>query len=181
MAHLRNGEVEVDRASNESKLGPSGTRKRAATSCYLLVGGSSNTYKVTISTAGGHFCVDHAGAPCKGNLHGKGQKYGSVHNRDRNDARQWCKHVAAALADGEKIAEAQEITAAAFGAPKVKPVAPKAVEAKPAPVVADAKVRLAELEVEAAKLRASVEIGDKVAALVAEYGREAVAEAIKAA
>lgn len=187
MAHLRNGEVAVDRDANLSIYGPSGTRKRKASSAYLLVGGSSNTYKVTVSTEGAHFCVDHAGEPCKGNTYGKARKYGSVHRRDRNDPAQWCKHVAAALREPEKVAEAQDLTAQAFGqAPARKaPVkaepkaeAPKA-EPKAAPV-SDARKRLAEIEAEAARLKASL-VGEAVAALIAEHGREAVEAAIKAA
>lgn len=180
MAHLRDGEVEVDRDSNLSVKGPSGTRKRAATSCYLLVGGSSNTYKVTISTAGAHFCVDHAGKPCKGNTFGKAQTYGSVHGRNREDARQWCKHVGAALASPELIAEAQDITAGAFG------LKPKS-EPEPAPVTpptltptGDARKRLAELDAERAALAASIAVESGVRALVDEHGGDAVREALDA-
>ncbi len=184
MADLGNCEVLVDVARNQSRFGDSGRVVRKATSAFLLVGGSSFDYSVTISTAGAHFCKadNQSGGVCKGNTYGKARKYGPVNRRDRNDPAQWCKHVAAALADTEAVAEAQEITAAAFGAslvPKVEAVAPVAVEAKPAPVVADAKARLAELEAEAAKLRASFEIGEKVAALVVEYGREAIEAALK--
>ena len=176
MAHLENGQVEVDRDSNLSIYGPSGTRKRKATSSYLLVGGSSNTYKVTISTAGAHFCNDHAGEPCKGNTFGKARKYGSVHKRDRNDAQQWCKHVSAALASPELIAEAQDLTASAFGAPIVKAIekiveTAKELHPKTEPT-ADARDRLAELDAERDALAAKI-ASEKVAALIAEVGLDA--------
>lgn len=182
MAHLRSGEVAVDRDANLSTTGPSGTRKRKATSCYLLVGGSSNTYKVTISTEGAHFCVDHAGSPCKGNTYGKARKYGPVNVRDTQNPAEWCKHVASAMASPEMIAEAQEITASAFGtSPARKPEpTPEPITPKTLTVTGDARKRLAELEAEAEALRATV-VREAVAALISEHGREAVAEAIKAA
>ncbi len=181
MAHLRSGEVAVDRDSNLSTTGPSGTRKRKATSCYLLVGGSSNTYKVTISTEGAHFCVDHAGSPCKGNTHGKARKYGPVNVRNTQNPAEWCKHVASAMASTEMIAEAQEITASAFGATPARKPEPKLerIVRKTTPT-GDARKRLAELEAEAEALRSTV-VREAVAALISEHGREAVAEAIKAA
>ena len=158
MAHLRSGEVAVDREANLSIYGPSGTRKRKATSCYLLVGGSSNTYKVTISTEGAHFCVDHAGSPCKGNTHGKARKYGPVNVRNTQNPAEWCKHVAGAMASPEMIAEAQEITASAFGAtptrkpePKPEPITPNTLT-----ITSDARKRLAGLEAEPAALTATV-------------------------
>lgn len=181
MADLRDREVAVS-DKNDARMGPSGRRARSADSFYLEVGGSRDSYNVTVNfeSKNGHWCEKFDGARCHGNGNGKGQKYGPPQTRDKRDPQQWCKHVQAALADTEALAEAQERTARAFGR-KAEPVAPKPVAAKVAPVVADAKVRLAELEAEAAKLRTSVEVGDKVAALVSEYGREAVAEAIKAA
>jgi hypothetical protein len=180
MADLRNGEVAVDIESNSTKFGPSGTKARKSTSCYLLVGGSANTYKVTISTAGAHFCVDHAGNPCKGNTFGKAKKYGSVHARDRSNPVEWCKHVSAAMGDTEAIAEAQDLTAIAFGQAEAVKATPKpAPVAKPAPTVtANARERLAAIEAEAATLRSKVEVTDKVVALVDEYGFEAVKAAL---
>ncbi len=181
MADLRDREVAVS-DKNDSRQGPSGRRVRSADSFYLEVGGSRDSYNVTVNfeAKNGHWCEKFDGARCHGNGNGKGQKYGPPQTRDKRDPLAWCKHVQAALADTQALAEAQDRTARAFGA-KAEPVAPKPVAAKVAPVVVDAKARLAELEAEANKLRAAVEIGDKVAALVAEYGREAVAEAIKAA
>ena len=179
MAHLRSGEVAVDRDANLSTTGPSGTRKRKATSCYLLVGGSSNTYKVTISTEGAHFCVDYAGSPCKGNTHGKARKYGPVNVRNTQNPAEWCKHVASAMASTEMIAEAQEITASAFGAtptrkpePKPEPITPKTLT-----VTGDARKRLAELEAEREALTALV-VTDAVRALVDEHGADAVRNAL---
>ena len=180
MAHLRSGEVAVDRDSNLSTTGPSGTRKRKATSCYLLVGGSSNTYKVTISTEGAHFCVDYAGSPCKGNTHGKARKYGPVNVRNTQNPAEWCKHVAGAMASPEMIAEAQDITASAFGATPARKPEPKPERIVRVTVTGDARKRLAELEAEAEALRSTV-VREAVAALISEHGREAVAEAIKAA
>ena len=181
MAHLRSGEVAVDRDANLSTTGPSGTRKRKATSCYLLVGGSSNTYKVTISTEGAHFCVDHAGSPCKGNTHGKARKYGPVNVRNTQNPAEWCKHVAGAMASPEMIAEAQEITASAFGAtptrkPEPKPE-PKLERIVRVTVTGDARKRLAELDAEREALTALV-VTDAVRALVDEHGADAVRNAL---
>ncbi len=184
MASLRDREVAVS-DKNDSRQGPSGRRARSADSFYLEVGGSRDSYNVTINFVGksGHWCEKFDGARCHGNGNGKSRSYGPPPSRDKRDPVQWCKHVQAALANTEALAEAQERTARAFDRRVAinEPVAPKAVEAKPAAVVVDAKARLAALEAEADKLRASVEIGEKIAALVNEYGFEAVAEAFKAA
>jgi hypothetical protein len=85
------------------------------------------------------------------------------------------------LADTEALGEAQDRTAKAFGRvadsfkpkpePKPEPVAPT--------VTANARERLAAIEAEAAAIRADV--GGKVAALIAEYGADAVKAAIEAA
>jgi len=185
MANLDNGKVIVDVARNESRTGDSGKRARKATSAYLIVGGSSFDYAVTISTAGAHFCkVNHTGDPCRGNLTGKARKYGSVHVRDRNDPAQWCKHVSAALASPELIAEAQEITASAFGAtpvrkpePKPEPIRIGSLGPKTLTVTGDARKRLAELEAEREALTALV-VTDAVRALVDEHGADAVRNAL---
>jgi hypothetical protein len=85
------------------------------------------------------------------------------------------------LADTEALAEAMDRTAKAFGQ-AAKPVAkpePKPV-AKPEPtptVTANARERLAAIEAEKAAIEA--EVGVKVAALVSEYGSEAVAVALR--
>ncbi len=178
MAHLRSGEVAVDRDANLSTTGPSGTRKRKATSCYLLVGGSSNTYKVTISTEGAHFCVDHAGSPCKGNTFGKARKYGPVNVRNTQNPAEWCKHVAKAMASPEMIAEAQEITASAFGATPARKPEPKLerIVRKTTPT-GDARKRLAEVEAEREALTALV-VTDAVRTLVDEHGADAVRNAL---
>lgn len=188
MADLRNGEVAVDVESNQNVFGPAGTRKRKATSCYLLVGGSANTYKVTISTVGALFCVDHAGKPCKGNTWGKAKRYGDVHSRDRNNPIEWCKHVQAAMADTEAIAEAQDLTAAAFGGSTVEAVpVPRKAKVKTNPndvtlalptvtVTASARERLAAIEAEKAAIVAS--LNGKLADLLGEFGADAVYAAI---
>ncbi len=163
-------------------MGPSGRRARSAQSFYLEVGGSKDTYNVTVNfdSKNGHWCETLGGARCHGNGNGKGQKYGSPQSRDKRNPIEWCKHVQAALADVEALGEAQDRTAKAFGRvaesfkPKAEPVAPKAD-----PVVANARERLAAIDAEAAAIRADV--GGKVAALVAEYGPEAVKAALEAA
>ena len=185
MADLRDREVAVS-DKNDSRMGPSGRRARSADSFYLEVGGSSDVYNVTINfdNKNGHWCETVAGARCHGNGNGKGQRYGPPQSRNKRDAQQWCKHVQAALADVEALAEAQDRTAKAFGKvaesykpkpePKPEPVAPKVVE----PVVANARERLAEIEAEAAVLRSKVEVTEKVVALVDEFGFEAVKAAL---
>jgi hypothetical protein len=197
MADLRDREVAVS-DKNDSRMGPSGRRARSASSFYLEVGGSRDTYNVTVNfdSKNGHWCETVAGARCHGNGNGKGQKYGPPQSRDKRDANQWCKHVQAALADVEALGEAQDRTAKAFGRVaesfKPKPVAPtvadiaaeKRVEKhfdapKADPTVANARDRLAAIDAEAAAIRADV--GGKVAALVAEFGPEAVKAALEAA
>lgn len=181
MAHLRNGEVVVDYERNRSRTGDSGRRARKATSAYLLVGGSSGTYVVTISTAGAHFCKTETGEVCKGNTYGKARKYGSVHQRDRQDPSQWCKHVAAALGEPELIAEAQEITAEAFGMVQPEPK-PKA-EPKAEPFKAE-RERLAEIDRERERLEALIaaetaeSVRAAIKALVSEHGEDAVGRVI---
>lgn len=181
MADLRNGEVAVDVAANESTMGPSGNRRRKPTSAYLLVGGSSDVYSVTISTAGGHFCVKQGtGKPCQGNLHGKGQKYGSVHTRDRTDPQQWCKHVQAALAAPDLVAEAQEITAQAFGERTAVVRVADPVPAFPEADESDPRARLAALDAEREELRERIaeadaeELRAAIAPLVERFGLDAV-------
>jgi hypothetical protein len=187
MAGLRNGETMVS-DKNDSRMGPSGTRARNRNSAFLVVGGSSCDYDVTVNfeTKNGHWCQKTTGERCHGNGNGKGQKYGPPQSRDKRNPIEWCKHVQAALAATENLSEAFDRTAAAFGetpkaiAPKAEPT-PEPVAPKAEPVVAGARERLAALEAEAAALRATVEVGEKVAALIGEYGAEAVKAAIKAA
>lgn len=178
MSHLRNGEVMVDMNRNESQTGDAGTRKRSADSCYLVVGGSSDAYSVTVNFNSGHFCkLDHSGDPCKGNLYGKKKKYGAVNVRDTRDPEQWCKHVKAALADTEAVAEAQEITARAFGKRTPEPTP------EPVKVEGSARERLAALETEQTRLRNEIKKADAadltaaIAELVKKYGYSAVADA----
>jgi hypothetical protein len=143
------------------------------------VGGSSDVYDVTVNfdSKNGHWCQTVAGSRCHGNGNGKGRKYGPPQSRDKHNPIEWCKHVQAALADTEALAEAQERTAKAFGkaaivepTPTPEPVAPT--------VTADARERLAALEAEASALRSAVAVTDKVVALVDEFGFEAVKEAL---
>ena len=189
MADLRNGESIVDVARNASQTGDAGTRKRSADSCYLLVGGSSDTYSVTVNFKSGHFCkLDHSGTPCQGNLHGKGQKYGAINRRDTSSPIAWCKHVQAALADGEAIAEAQDISARAFGKAPRKATVTVADPVPAFPETDSARERLAVLEAEQARLRAEIAADDAAAeltkaveGLVKSHGKDAVAAAVKAA
>ena len=178
MADLRDREVAVSE-KNDSRMGPSGRRARSRDSFYLMVGGSRDTYNVTINfeSKNGHWCETLDGRRCHGNGNGKGQKYGPPQTRDKRDPQQWCKHVAAALADTEKLAEAQERTARAFGEGRKPEPTPEPVKA--APVVSEARSRLAALEAERAALLA--ELDGKVAALVAEYGADAVKAAAEKA
>ena len=179
MADLRDREVAVSE-KNDDRMGPSGRRARSADSFYLLVGGSRDVYDVTVNfeSKNGHWCQTIGGDRCHGNGNGKGQKYGPPQQRDKHDPQQWCKHVQAALADTEALGEAMERTAKAFGkvvtvepTPEPEPVAPT--------VTANARQRLAEIEAEMAAIQA--EVCGKVAALVAEYGADAVKAAIEAA
>jgi hypothetical protein len=189
MADLRNNEVAVNYDKNESTMGPSGRRKRSSDSAYLLVGGSSDVYDVTINFvgSGGHWCAKENGGPfCFGN-NGKGKngKYGPPNQRDTRDPLAWCKHVKAAMAASEQLAEAQEITAQAFGkaVPRtvkmvVKPAKP-AFEAPVTPRETSIK-RLLEIEGRAKSLRERFIREDptglraSIASLIETHGEEAV-------
>ncbi len=192
MADLRNGETAVDVTRNQSCLGDSGRRKRNASSAYLLAGGSRDIYSVTVNFKTGHFCKVDGGEPCKGNLHGKGKKFGPINARDTRNAQAWCKHVQAVLANVEQVAEAQEITAVAFGkkaaaieapAPSPSGIAPQAVQT--VAESADPRNRLAKLEAERAELLARIasddkagELRDSVAELVKAHGWDSVRDAV---
>ncbi len=183
MADLRDREVAVSE-KNDTQYGPSGRRKRSIDSLYFLVGGSTCAYDVTVNfeSANGHWCQNEAGDKCFGNI-GKGKtgKYGIASSRDKHNPIEWCKHIQAALAATEALAEASDRTAKAFG--KGATVEPKP-EPKPEPVVVaptvtgSARERLAAIEAEKAAIEA--EVGGKVAALVSEYGSEAVQVALNA-
>ena len=84
MADLRDREVAVS-DKNDTRMGPSGRRARSADSFYLLVGGSRDTYNVTVNfeSKNGHWCETLAGKRCHGNGNGKGQKYGPPQGRDK--------------------------------------------------------------------------------------------------
>lgn len=189
MADLRNGETSVDVTRNESVNGDSGRRKRSASSAYLLAGGSSDTYSVTVNFDSGHFCKVDGGEACKGNLFGKKGKYGAINVRNTNDPAAWCKHVKAVLANVEQITEAQEITAVAFGGKKTATVTVKApVKAfEPKVEVESAADRLRVLEAEKAALVAeiegekSLELRDAIHDLIRDHGQDAVEEALRAA
>ncbi|KKN32087.1 hypothetical protein LCGC14_0817420 [marine sediment metagenome] len=189
MASLKNGETSVDVTRNENRMGDSGRRKRQEDSCYLLAGGSRDIYSVTINFYSGHFCKVDGGANCKGNMHGKGQKFGPINARDTHKAQEWCKHVQAVLANVEQIAEAQEISAQAFGkkAQAVECPAPSDIESAPETVAesADPRNRLAKLEAERAELltRSAAddkagELRDTVAELVKAHGWDSVRDAV---
>jgi hypothetical protein len=179
----------VDVRRNESQTGDAGTRRRSANSCYLLVGGSRDTYSVTVNFKSGHFCkLDHSGDPCKGNLWGKKPKYGAVNVRNTETPAAWCKHVQAALADGEAIAEAQDITAQAFGSAPRTMVITVADPVPAFPETNSTRERLAVLEAEQTRLRAEIasddaaaELTKAVEGLVECYGKDTVAAAVKAA
>lgn len=187
MADLRDRETMVG-PKNDSAMGPSGKRKRARTSLYMLVGGSKDVYDVTVNfeTKNGHWCQTESGNRCHGNGNGKGQKYGPPQQRDKHDPQQWCKHVQAALADVEGLAEAEERTARAFGERATVTIKP-AVPAFEEPVKAEetARDRLAKLDAEAARLREEIAAEEQtgklrkaVAALIEEHGAEAVRKAV---
>ncbi len=183
MADLRNGETSVDVTRNESVNGDSGRRKRSASSAYLLAGGSSDTYSVTVNFESGHFCKVDGGEPCKGNLYGKKGKYGAINARNTHEQQAWCKHVQAVLLNVEQITEAQEITAVAFGKKQATVTVKAPVKAFPD----SAADRLRVLEAEAATLRESIagekagELRDAIAALVKVHGSTEVLAAVRAA
>ncbi len=183
MADLRNNETAVSE-KNDSAMGPSGRKRRMRSSLYMLVGGSSDVYEVTVNfeSKNGHWCQKESGARCHGNGNGKGQKYGPPQGRDKRDPQQWCKHVKAALADVEGLAEAEERTAAAFGertaTVTVKPAVPAFPETDTA---AD---RLATLNAERDALLAEIaaeeqtaELREAIATLIEKHGAEAVRKA----
>jgi hypothetical protein len=192
MADLRDRETMVG-PKNDSKMGPSGTRARSRDSLYMLVGGSSDVYDVTVNfeTKNGHWCQTEAGKRCHGNGNGKGQKYGPPQQRDKHNPIEWCKHVQAALADVEGLAEAAERTAIAFGG------APRKVEPTPEPVTVTVKPpvpafggesaadRLSKLEGEAETLREQIraeegaELRESLSALMGKFGIERVEEMVR--
>lgn len=190
MADLRNGETMVG-PKNDSRMGPSGKKARMRTSLYMLVGGSSDIYDVTVNfeSKNGHWCQKESGARCHGNGNGKGQKYGPPQQRDKHNPQHWCKHVQAAMADVEGLAEAEERTAKAFGeraTVTIKPAVP-AFEEKAEPVKAEepAPDRLATLKAERDALIAEIareeqtgKLRKAVAALIEEHGAEAVRKAV---
>jgi hypothetical protein len=195
MASLRNNETAVS-DKNDSAKGPSGTRARSRTSLYMLVGGSSDVYDVTVNfeTKNGHWCQKESGARCHGNGNGKGQKYGPPQGRDKRNPVEWCKHVAAALADVEALAEAEDRTAAAFGEGRtatvtVKPAVPAFPETDAAAdrlAALNVRARLATLEAEKAAIVAALaseerinKLRDTVAALIGEHTVAEIEEALK--
>jgi hypothetical protein len=132
---------------------------------------------VNFDSKNGHWCQTVAGSRCHGNGNGKGRKYGPPQDRDKRNPVEWCKHVQAALADTEALAEASDRTAKAFG--KVVIAEPKP-EPKPEPVAptvtASARERLEALEAEKAAIVAN--LNGKLADLFGEFGAEAVKAAI---
>jgi hypothetical protein len=198
MADLRNNEVAVNFEKNARTMGPSGRRKRSKDSAYLLVGGSSDIYDVTVNFEGkaGHWCEKEGGKYCFGNNGaGKNGKYGPPNQRDTRDPLQWCKHVKAALAATEQLAEAQEITAQAFGKTmprKLEVVVhpPKPAFGAPAPATESPREvslkRLLELEAEAKSLREAYIADDPtglraaIASLIETHGKEMVCREAKA-
>jgi hypothetical protein len=195
MASLRNNETAVS-DKNDSAKGPSGTRARSRTSLYMLVGGSSDVYDVTVNfeTKNGHWCQKESGARCHGNGNGKGQKFGPPQGRDKHDPNQWCKHVKAALADVEGLAEAEERTARAFGeraTVTIKPAVPafeepKAIKPATLKPAGDMRARLATLEAEKAAIVAALaseerinKLRNTVAALIGEHTVAEIEEALK--
>ena len=197
MADLSNGETMVDVPRKEARNGDSGRRKRSENSAYLLAGGSRDTYSVTVNFETGHFCKVDGGANCKGNMHGKGQKFGAINARDTRNSNAWCKHVQAVLANVEQVTEAQEITAQAFGKVPatakvtVKPAVPAFEAPAPSPSgiapqpVQTARERLAKLEAEAATLRDSLkaeelsELRGTVKGLLDRFSYDEIEDALK--
>ena len=180
MADLRDREVAVS-DKNDTRMGPSGRRARSADSFYLEVGGSRDTYNVTVNfeSKNGHWCETLDGKRCHGNGNGKGQKYGPPQGRDKRNPVEWCKHVSAALADTEALAEAQERTAIAFGkAPRKAEASAPVVEAPADTGAADRLTALnAEREALLAEIAAEEQIAElrtAIAALIEKHGAEAV-------
>jgi hypothetical protein len=177
MAGLRDGETMVS-DKNDTRMGPSGKKARNKHSAYLVVGGSSCDYDVTVNfeTKNGHWCQKVTGERCHGNGNGKARTYGQPQARDKRNPIEWCKHVQAALAS-ENLQEAMDRTAAAFGEgqpvkkaePTPEPVTPTPT---PEPIIASARERLAAIEAEKAAIVA--EINGKLAAIFGEYGADAV-------
>ncbi len=170
MGDLRNLQAIVNVAACQNTKGPSNKSARSEHSSFYHVGGSRNDYGVTINHEDGHFCLQHNGKPCQGNL--TGIRAGKIHERDTMDPSHWCKHVKAVMRDAALMAEGKELSYAAFH--PVSRKGPKANRVKAE--VSGAATRLAALEAEAAKIRK--EVADKVAALVAEYGIEEVRNAM---
>ena len=185
MADLQNLEVMVDVDRNSSRFGDGGG-KRMASTAFLLVGGTSQTYTVSMNFESGnaHWCKTESGARCQGNGNGKSRTYGKPPERDKHNPQHWCKHVKAALAATEKLAEAQEITARAFG--KGSRVIPITVKA-PVPAFGrtqTASERLAALEAEALEIRAEIaaaenaEIREALTALVEKFSLNRIDNAL---
>ena len=190
MADLRNNETMVG-PKNDSRMGPSGKKARLRSSLYMLVGGSSDVYDVTVNfdSTNGHWCQKESGARCHGNGNGKSRTYGPPPQRDKRNPEHWCKHVKAALADVEGLAEAEERTARAFGestTATVKVHAPKpAFDNEPVKAEKTARERLAEIEAEADTLRETlaaekaVELREAVAALLKRWDYYEIKDALK--
>ena len=192
---LRNLEVAVDEERNSTTLGDArnAARPREEASCYLLVGGSNDVYSVTMNYTeeagkGGHFCkIAHSGKPCPGNTFSLKKTHGAANQRDVHNPAQWCKHIKAAFAAPEMIAEAQDITARAFGRTAtvtIKEPVPAFETVKAEPT---ARERLAEIEAEADALRETLkaekagELRDAVAALLETHEWDDIIEALNAA
>ena len=205
MADLRDREVAVS-DKNDDRMGPSGRRARSKDSLYLEVGGSKDVYNVTINfdSTQGHWCEKFSGDRCHGNGNGKSRTYGKPSERNKRNPQHWCKHVQAAMSATDMLAEAQERTAIAFGAPRtarlveapravVAPVVVEAPRAVVAPVVveaphASARERLAALDAERERLVAEVAADEKaaelrtaIAELINVHGKVSIAEALNEA
>lgn len=183
------GSIAID---NRKNAGSAGTKD----STYFAAGSdsSSSTHEVTLNYGTGHWCS------CRGMI-AKKKKFGSVADPHQNvkitqTSRHYCKHVTAVRAADPSIRiEARRIRNDAFGimetptdaetgATGEAPVtaAPKAPTGRRAAIAAQkaksAPERLAEIEAEAEKLRAQVEIEDAIAALKAKHGEDAVKAAL---
>lgn len=182
------GSIAID---NRKNAGSAGTKD----STYFAAGSdsSSSTHEVTLNYGTGHWCS------CRGMI-AKKKKFGSVANPHQatsvhQTGRHYCKHVTAVRqADPSIRIEARRIRNDAFGIMETPTdaetgatgeapvIAPKAPTGRRAAIAAQkaksAPERLAEIEAEAEKLRAQVEIEDAIAALTAKHGEAAVKAAL---
>jgi NACalpha-BTF3-like transcription factor len=187
------GSIAVDNSKNAGSAG-------GKDSTYFAAGSdsSSSTHSVTLNYGQGHWCS------CRGMI-AKKKKFGSVADTHQNvgiaqTSRHYCKHVTSVRAADPSIRiEARRIRNDAFGISEppvdaetgatIEPVAqaPKAPTqptgrraAIAAQKAKSAPERLAEIEIELAAARKTVELEDAIAALRVSHGDDAVKAALEA-